>query len=144
LYAGIDPLIWGHPEPTRHQRAVFEGFFAGALASRGALAVVQRDAGAIIGTSRYYDCNEVGREVAIGFTFLARQHWGGAANRELKRLMLCHAFHWAIRCGFVGKNNWRSRRALGKIGAEYCMISGGRGIVSPTSTRFAALARSKE
>jgi RimJ/RimL family protein N-acetyltransferase len=68
---------------------------------------------AIIGTSRYYYCNEARREVAIGFASLARQHWGGAANRELKRLMLRHAFHWADTVWYhVRKNNWRSRRAL--------------------------------
>jgi RimJ/RimL family protein N-acetyltransferase len=145
-----DPLIWEqHPEPTRHQRAVFEGFFAGALASRGALAVVKRDAGAIIGTSRYYDCNEVGREVAIGFTFLARQHWGGAVNRELKQLMLQHAFHWADTVWFhVGKNNWRSRRALEKIGAEYSheVQRETGGVVQPYVHYriLAALARDKE
>ena len=39
LYAvASDPLIWEqHPEPLRYQRQVFEEFFAGALASGGAL-----------------------------------------------------------------------------------------------------------
>jgi RimJ/RimL family protein N-acetyltransferase len=116
-----DPLIWEqHPEPSRYQRAVFDGFFAGALASGGALAVLRRDTAAIIGTSRYYDWNATAREVAIGFTFVARQHWGGAVNRELKHLMLQHAFRWADAVWFhVGKNNWRSRKALEKIGARY-------------------------
>ncbi len=122
LYAvAADPLIWEqHPEPTRYQRPVFEGFFAGALASGGALAVLRRDSGAIIGTSRYYDWNAARREVAIGFTFLARQYWGGAVNGEVKRLMLQHAFGWADTVWFhVGRNNWRSRKALEKIGARY-------------------------
>lgn len=122
LYAvASDPLIWEqHPEPTRYQRAVFEGFFAGALASRGAFAVLQRDGGAIIGSSRYYDWDEAKREVAIGFTFLGRDHWGGAANGEMKRLMLDHAFRWADTVWFhVGKYNRRSRKAMEKIGARY-------------------------
>jgi RimJ/RimL family protein N-acetyltransferase len=122
LYAvASDPLIWEqHPEPTRYQRAVFEGFFAGALASRGALAVLRRDDGTIIGSSRYYDWDEAKREVAIGFTFLDRRYWGGTANGEMKRLMLEHAFRWADTVWFhVGKHNWRSRKALEKIGARY-------------------------
>jgi hypothetical protein len=32
------------------------------------------------------------REVEIGWTFPVRSHWGGATNREVKRLMLDHAF----------------------------------------------------
>jgi len=119
LYAAAaDPLVWEqHPEPLRYQRPVFEGFFAGALASGGALVVTDSATGKIIGSSRYYDWTPAAREVAIGFTFLARSHWGGATNREMKRLMLDHAFRWADVVWFhVGGNNWRSRRAMEKIG----------------------------
>lgn len=121
LYAvAADPAIWEqHPESTRYQRLVFEGFFTAALASRGALLATERASGAVIGSSRYYDWDPAGRSVAIGYTFLARSHWGGAANREMKRLMLDHAFGWADRAWFhVGKENHRSRRAMEKLGAE--------------------------
>jgi RimJ/RimL family protein N-acetyltransferase len=94
LYAAAsDPLIWEqHPEPLRYQRQVFEEFFAGALASGGALLVIDKTSGEVIGTSRYYEWNPDQREVAIGYTFLVRSHWGGATNREMKQLMLGHAF----------------------------------------------------
>jgi RimJ/RimL family protein N-acetyltransferase len=121
LYAvAADPAIWDqHPEPTRFQRLVFEGFFTAALASRGALLATDRASGTVIGSSRYYDWNPAERSVAIGYTFLARSHWGGAANREMKRLMLDHAFRWADTAWFhVGKDNHRSRRAMEKLGAE--------------------------
>ena len=119
LYAvASDPLIWEqHPEPTRYQRRVFEGFFAGAIASGGALLVTDKTARKVIGSSRYYDWNPAEREIAIGYTFLARSHWGGATNREMKTLMLDHAFRWAKAVWFhVGKNNWRSRKAMENIG----------------------------
>lgn len=118
-----DPAIWEqHPEPTRFQRLVFEGFFTAALASRGALLATERATGAVIGSSRYYDWNPAERSVAIGYTFLARSHWGGAANREMKRLMLVHAFRWAATAWFhVGKDNHRSRRAMEKLGAELAL-----------------------
>ncbi len=112
-------MIWEqHPEPLRYQRQVFEsGFFAGALASGGALVVTDNSTGKVVGSSRYYDWNPAEAEVAIGFTFLARSHWGGATNREMKQLMLNHAFQWAKVVWFhVGKNNWRSRKAMEKIG----------------------------
>jgi len=121
LYAAAsDPLIWEqHPEPLRYQRAVFAGFFASALASGGALVVIDKPSGTVIGSSRYYDWNPDTREVAIGYTFLARSHWGGSANREMKQLMLGHAFLFAKVVWFhVGTNNWRSRRAMEKIGGK--------------------------
>ena len=56
-------------------------------------------------------------EIEIGWTFLARSHWGGAHNRELKRLMLAHAFKFVDNViFFVGANNLRSQRAVEKIG----------------------------
>lgn len=123
LYAAAaDPLIWEqHPDPLRYQREVFEGrYFASALASGTALVILDKATGQMIGSSRYYDLDPDKREVAIGFTFLARSHWGGGTNRELKRLMLDHAFGWARAVWFhAGVNNHRSRRALEKIGAHY-------------------------
>lgn len=120
LYAAAsDPDIWAlHPEPTRWQRDVFtNGFFAGALASGSAFTVVARDSGDVIGSSRYYEYDEGARTIFIGYTFLTRAHWGGPSNRELKELMLAHAFRYVDAVQFhVGPANWRSRRAVEKIG----------------------------
>ena len=50
-------------------------------------------------------------------TFLARAYWGGAYNREMKRLMLAHAFQFVDRVIFiVGVDNIRSHKAMLKIG----------------------------
>ena len=77
----------------------------------------------IIGSSRYYDVDAKSQEVAIGFTFLQRSFWGGVLNREIKELMLKHAFKWARRVWFhVGVNNIRSRKAMEKIGAHLSHI----------------------
>jgi RimJ/RimL family protein N-acetyltransferase len=120
LYAAAsDPLVWEqHPDPMRYQRDLFESrFFTGALACGGSFAVVENATGKIIGSSRYYEWQPVDREIAIGYTFLERSHWGGETNREMKRLMLDHAFKWAKVAWFhVGKNNRRSRGAMEKIG----------------------------
>ena len=59
------------------------------------------------------------REIEIGWTFLSRAHWGGATNREMKHLMLTHAFaslETVIFC--VGERNGRSRRAVEKLGGR--------------------------
>jgi len=113
-----DPGIWEqHPEPDRWTRAVFEGFFRGALESGGAFAVVDRATGRLVGSSRYYALDAEKGEVVVGFTFLARALWGGDWNRELKRLMLDHAFRFVDSVLFyVDEDNRRSRRAMEKIG----------------------------
>ena len=121
LYAvASDPAIWAmHPESTRWQRDVFQRFADGALASGGGLVVTRHDTGALIGASRYYDWSAPERSIVIGFTFLARAHWGDGSNAELKQLMLAHAFTFADTVWFhVGEQNLRSRRAVEKLGAE--------------------------
>ena len=118
--AASDPLIWEqHPEPERWKREVFQRFFDDAIASEGAFAVIYLKSGEIIGSSRYWDYNPHQREIEIGWTFLERAFWGGAYNRELKSLMLDHAFRFVDGVVFrVGENNIRSQRALQKIGAK--------------------------
>jgi RimJ/RimL family protein N-acetyltransferase len=119
LYAvAADPLIWEqHPSKNRYQREVFATYFEGAIASGGAFRVLDNATGALIGSSRYYDLDEAQRAVAIGYTFIARSHWGGHYNRALKTLMLEHAFKFVDRVIFhVGAGNLRSRKAMEKLG----------------------------
>lgn len=120
LYAvASDPLIWEqHPLKNRHEEAVFREFFAESLASGGALLVTDAETQRVIGSSRYFGYNESEREVEIGWTFLARSHWGGRYNGELKELMLRHAFRFVDSVVFfVGPENIRSQRALERMGA---------------------------
>jgi N-acetyltransferase len=120
LYAvASDPLIWEqHPNNDRHQAAVFREFFREALASGGALVVSEAGTGRLIGSSRFHAYDPGAGEVEIGWTFLARSHWGGRYNAEMKRLMLDHAFRFVRSVVFViGPQNMRSQRAVEKIGA---------------------------
>ena len=119
LYAvASDPLVWEqHPNSDRYQEPVFRAFFRDALASGGALVAIDRRDGRVIGSSRYNGYDEAAGEVEIGWTFLARSHWGGVYNGEMKRLMLGHAFRFVRSVRFViGARNFRSRRAVEKIG----------------------------
>jgi len=119
--AASDPRIWEqHPEPDRYQREAFRRYFEGGMESGGAFAVIERKTGRIIGSSRYCNLDAGGGEVEIGWTFLERAFWGGTYNREMKSLMLDHAFKFLDRVVFVvGENNLRSQRALQKIGARF-------------------------
>lgn len=116
-----DPLVWEvHPAQDRWQEPVFRAFFADALDKRGAMAVIDRASGTIVGSSRFQNhCEESVGSIEIGWTFLARSFWGGDYNRELKRLMLAHALAAVERVHFiVGENNIRSRKAMTKIGGK--------------------------
>jgi RimJ/RimL family protein N-acetyltransferase len=115
-----DPLIWEqHPERNRFEEPVFRNFFRDALESGGALVAIDRASGRLIGSSRFHGYNASAREVEIGWTFLAREYWGGRYNGEMKRLMLEHAFRWVDRVLFViGPENHRSQRAVEKIGGR--------------------------
>jgi RimJ/RimL family protein N-acetyltransferase len=119
LYAvAADPLLWEqHPNPERSEREVFRKFFDDAMQSGGAFAAIDRSTNRIIGTSRFH-CYDLERsEIEIGWTFLARSHWGGVYNGEMKRLMLAHAFKFVDNViFFVDSNNIRSQRAVEKIG----------------------------
>lgn len=116
--AASDPLIWDqHPFP-RFEKDKFTEFFDTAEKTKSALVIFDKKTKTIIGTSRYYDLAE--DKVSIGYTFLARSHWGGGFNRELKTLMISHALKYVPQIIFdIGEANKRSRRAIEKIGARF-------------------------
>jgi RimJ/RimL family protein N-acetyltransferase len=119
LYAvAADPLIWAqHPVKERYKEEAFREFFRDALESGGALVAIDAKDGRVIGSSRFHGYDEEKSEIEIGWTFLARSHWGGLYNREMKQLMLGHAFRFVERVIFlVGPDNLRSQRAVEKIG----------------------------
>jgi RimJ/RimL family protein N-acetyltransferase len=114
-----DPLIWEqHPESDRYKEEVFEIFFREALESGGAFVVIDRATQQIIGSTRFYGYDPEKSEIEIGWTFLAREYWGGQYNCEMKSLMLNHAFKFVKNVVFlIGEKNIRSQKAIEKIGA---------------------------
>src|SRR5262249_29945398 len=105
-----DPLIWEqHPDSNRYLEGIFRAFFQDALNSGGALIALESESRRVIGSSRFHAYDPARGEVEIGWTFLARSHWGGSYNGEMKRLMLEHAFRFVNRVLFVvGVTNLRS------------------------------------
>ena len=119
LYAvAADPLIWEqHPVKNRHEEGSFQVFFREAMASGGALLAIDTRTQRMIGSSRFHGYDKERSEVEIGWTFLARSHWGGVYNGQMKELMLQHAFRFVNCVVFlVGPRNLRSVRAVEKIG----------------------------
>ncbi len=119
LYAvAADPLIWAqHPSKDRYKEEVFKLFFREAMESGGALIAIDSKDDRVIGSSRFHRYDKENSEIEIGWTFLARSHWGGIYNREMKQIMLRHAFRFVSSVIFlVGPQNLRSQRAVEKIG----------------------------
>lgn len=116
-----DRELWAvHPAHDRWQEHVFRPFFDTALERGGALVVIEKASGHVIGSSQFQEHDPAnGGSVEIGWTFLARDRWGSGANAELKRLMLAHAFRFVDRALFVvGEDNVISRRAMTKVGGR--------------------------
>ncbi|MES2131033.1 MAG: GNAT family N-acetyltransferase [Bacteroidota bacterium] len=121
LYAvASDPLLWEqHPNKDRYKREVFETFFKGAMESKGAFLVFDTKTNKVIGSSRYYEFEPEHKSIAIGYTFIARDHWGGIYNPALKNIMLKHAFQFVDSVTLhVGAVNIRSQKAVERLGAK--------------------------
>ena len=113
-----DRLLWEqHPAWDRYKEPVFKTLFEESINSGGCLVIIDQESNKIIGSSRYWGYDEELSEIEIGWTFLNRKYWGGTYNREIKQLMLEHAFKFVNRVIFmVGVNNIRSQKAMEKIG----------------------------
>lgn len=137
--AARDPAIWAlHPAPDRYRPAVFNAYFDGLLGFESALLVQYN--GDTIGCSAYYAASDQPGTIAIGYTFLTRNHWGGQTNMRLKALMLDHAFQsydtvWL----HISPQNIRSQRATMKLGAVYSHTATSDTGVGPTTARYYVL-----
>jgi N-acetyltransferase len=103
--------------PNRYKRDVFAVYFRGAMDSKGAFLVMDKQKN-IIGCSRYYDYDANEKSVLIGYTFLAKHCWGHTYNKALKMLMLDYIFRFVDVVKFhVGEHNLRSQKAIERLGA---------------------------
>ncbi|WP_152223762.1 GNAT family N-acetyltransferase [Pseudomonas sp. SCB32] len=118
--AASDPRTWaGHPATERYRREVFEPYFQFLVQAGGCLLILDRTSGQAIGCSRYYPVPDQPDDIGIGFTFINHRYWGGVTNRELKTLMLSHAFQHFARVWFhIAPSNIRSQKGTAKLGAE--------------------------
>ncbi len=121
LYAvAADPGIWEqHPAKERSTPEGFAVFFREALECGSAFVILDTSCGEVIGTSRFKPSAEWPRAVEIGWTFLARKYWGGLYNRAVKALMIEYAFrYFEVILFYIDRYNFRSRKAVEKIGAQ--------------------------
>ncbi len=114
-----DPLIWEqHPSSNRYKREVFQLFFDEAILHNTAFLIIEKTSNKIIGSTRYYNYSPENSSVSIGYTFLAKQFWGGQYNKLTKKILLDYAFNLVDKVYFhIGATNIRSQLAIQKIGA---------------------------
>jgi len=125
--AGAPPEVWENlmDEFTSHEQ--METFIRTAMAleapGRGyAFAVIWRETGQAIGSTRFYDVDVVNRSVEIGWTWYTPAFWGTQVNPEAKLLLMQHAFEtWGARRVWLKTDirNTHSQAAMRKMGATY-------------------------
>lgn len=115
-----DPLIWEqHQNKDRHTRESFTDFFNAAIASKGALVILDSNRKKIIGSSQFKIIDEAQKVIEIGWSFLSRNYWGGHYNRAFKKLMVNYALQYFDYVTFyIHPKNYRSQKAMEKIGAK--------------------------
>ncbi|MCD7097319.1 GNAT family N-acetyltransferase [Stenotrophomonas sp. MMGLT7] len=140
-HATLEPLAAGHADGLRAALgdgalsqlwyanvpapAAVDEYIAKALAAREAgtaLPFVVRDrAGAIAGSTRFYDLQPSVPSLKIGYTWYAPQVQRSGVNSEAKLLLLGHAFE-TLECASVSfETSWfnhASRAAIARLGAK--------------------------
>ena len=138
---GLDPRIWEVSPRTMTSRAdlaayVQEAVSQGAAGKAVPFAIVLKEDGRAIGSTRYGNIDRTNRRLEIGWTWIAPDWWRTAVNTECKLLLLSHAFE-DLGCVRVELKtdvlNARSRAAIIRLGAKeegvlrkHVLTAGGR------------------
>ena len=133
-----DPKVWEqHPNKDRYKREVFENFFRGTIESKGAFKIIEKETGAVLGSSRFYDYDEAEKSIFIGYTFYGTKSWGKGINSQIKKLMLDYIFQFVDTVHFhIGKENYRSQIALERLGGKKITEQEVAYFGEPTRTNF--------
>jgi RimJ/RimL family protein N-acetyltransferase len=123
---GLEGDLWrwttsqvGTPEEMRAY--IEEALAAQAAGTALPFAIIAKDAGRAVGSTRYGNIERTHRRVEIGWTWIGRKWQRTAVNTEAKYLMLRHAFETlgCIRVELKTDSlNERSRQAILRIGAK--------------------------
>lgn len=126
--AGSDDSIWLYLPHARYRSVdetrerIADAIRAVAEGNEIAFAIVERETGAAIGSTRYCLIERAHRHLEIGWTWVAPAFQRTSVNTECKYLLLRHAFEalGAIRVSLkTDGRNTRSQNAIRRIGATY-------------------------
>ena len=124
--AGDDPDLWSFALLNQYG-SDFDAWMTYRLreverAGEITFAVFDKRAGVFVGSSSYLSYVPWFKRVEIGWTWYAKQAWGGVVNPSCKRLMLGHGFDTLglNRIEFkLDATNERSWRAVERLGAKH-------------------------
>lgn len=124
--AAADGELWNLHFTVIPRPGAADAYIASALRARDTgsvmpFAIVRRDDGVVVGTTRYWKIDTVNRKLEIGHTWLAQSAQRTAINTEAKYLLLAHAFEVlsCVRVQFqTDELNLRSRAAIERLGAR--------------------------
>jgi N-acetyltransferase len=122
-----DPEIWRFMTVHGHQPEAFTGWLESTLTAaregrEAPFAIVLRETGDVVGSSRYLSLRPEHRGLEIGYTWHTPQVWGKGVNVEAKYLLLRHAFEdlGCMRVEFkTDALNERARAALEALPARF-------------------------
>ncbi|MSU64478.1 MAG: N-acetyltransferase [Pedosphaera sp.] len=123
---GLDPGVWQWMPVKVGSRDGMHQFIGEALEEqqRGKaipFAIIHRDSGRVVGSTRFGNVEPAHRRVEIGWTWIAKPWQRTAVNTEAKLLLLRHAFEVRgdLRVEFkTDALNERSRHAILRLGAR--------------------------
>lgn len=117
--AASDPDIWSqHPDTNRYTPVGFTKYFQKLIDTDIPYLIINTKTDEVIGATTFYQYDRIEKSIAIGYTFLAKEYWGGEFNKSIKSLLINYAFEKLDKIIFyVGAENIRSQKALIKIGA---------------------------
>jgi RimJ/RimL family protein N-acetyltransferase len=125
VQAAEDGELWNMKVTVVPGPATVEAYIATALAGRQAgsvipFAIVHRDTGQIVGSTRFWKIDRKNRKLEIGHTWLSQSVQRSGLNTEMKYLLLTYAFEVmnCVRVQFTTDElNEKSRAAILRIGA---------------------------
>lgn len=125
LAAAADGELWNMNLTVIPGPDTVDAYLDKALAGRAAgtvmpFAIVARDSGQVVGSTRFWKIDADNRKLEIGHTWLAQSAQRSGINREAKYLLLSYAFEvlHCVRVQFTTDElNQRSRAAILRIGA---------------------------
>ncbi|XJR87561.1 GNAT family N-acetyltransferase [Elizabethkingia anophelis] len=103
--------------------------------------IIHKDTNKIIGSTRFFEIYPADKKLEIGWTWVTKDYWGTSINPECKLLLLTYCFETlkTNRVQLKTKDtNFRSRKAIEKIGGVFEGILRKDKIVSDGTTRNAA------
>jgi RimJ/RimL family protein N-acetyltransferase len=125
LQAAGDGELWNMKVTVVPGPATVDAYIATALAGRQGgtvmpFAIVRRDTGQIVGSTRFWKIDRKNRKLEIGHTWLSESVQRSGLNTEMKYLLLTYAFEvmQCVRVQFTTDElNEKSRAAILRIGA---------------------------